>query len=168
MKLNGLTDPMIIDALYRASGAGVDVQLCVRSLCCIRPQVPGLSERISVRSIVGEFLEHSRIYSFGGGDGGVEETFIGSADLMERNLDRRIEVLTPVLDPRLAAQIHGLLDLVFADTASSWFLSPEGAWSRSAADRSISLQETLKSDALTKSRRWLDLATTSLVERRRV
>lgn len=167
MKVNGLTDPKVIDALYRASAAGVQVDLCVRSLCCIRPGVPGLSDHVAVRSIVGEFLEHSRIYAFGT-SGVDEEIFMGSADLMERNLDRRIEVLAPVLDPRHLERLSGLLDLVFADDESSWILDGEGHWTRQVPTAHISLQATLKDLATQRSRRWLNLATTSLVERRRV
>lgn len=128
MKMNSLVDETIIDALYRASEAGVDVDLVVRGICALRPGVPGLSERIRVRSIVGRFLEHSRILVFR--NGGADEIYIGSADLMHRNLDRRIEALVRVRAPQLKARLAAIIDLCFADNASAWELGPDGAWSR--------------------------------------
>ena len=116
IKVNGLTDPEVIDALYAASQAGVQIDLVVRGVCGLRPGVPGLSERITVRSIIGRFLEHSRIFRFGdpAGERQVRYT-IGSGDLMERNLDRRIEVLVPVVDPELRARIDETVELNLAD-----------------------------------------------------
>jgi polyphosphate kinase len=134
LKTNGLTDPGIIDDLYRASRAGVAVDLIVRGRCCLRPGVPGLSEGIRVRSIVGRYLEHSRIFRFGGVDGRALQVFIGSPDMMERNLDRRVEVVVPVDDPSLQQRLVGVLDAALRDEANSWTLGPEGEWDRVAGD----------------------------------
>ncbi len=167
MKLNGLTDPEIIDALYRASRAGVPIDLAVRGLCCLRPGIPTLSETIRVRSVVGEFLEHSRIYRFGGAghvavearsdqDGPEERQLtilIGSADLMERNLDRRIEVLVPVRDPELQARLLEVLDLVFADDTNAWTLGSDRRWRRVPNRNGVSSQCQLKELALERARR---------------
>lgn len=128
LKLNNLVDETIIDELYAASAAGADVEVCARSVCMLRPGVEGLSERIRVRSILGRFLEHSRIYSFEAGPSST--IFIGSADLMPRNLDRRIEVLVPVENARARQELGAVLDSVFADDAHSWVLAAAGAWSR--------------------------------------
>ncbi len=125
IKVNGLTDPDIIDSLYHASVAGVPIDLVVRGVCNLRPGVPGLSDTIRVRSIVGRFLEHSRIYRFGGTGGRPLTLLMGSADLMERNLDRRIEVLTPVTDPELQARVLEVLDLNLVDDTNSWVLGPQ-------------------------------------------
>jgi polyphosphate kinase len=126
LKCNALVDPAMIDVLYRASQAGVQVDLIVRGSCSLRPGVLGLSERITVRSIVGRFLEHSRIYWFD--NGGAAEVYMGSADLMRRNLDRRIETLFPLSDPRLVAQVRTILDLYLQDTAQTWILQPDGTY----------------------------------------
>ncbi len=127
IKINGLTDTALIQDLYRASQAGVTIDLLVRGICCLRPGVTGVSDRISVRSVVGRFLEHSRLFWFE--NGGKPEVFIGSADLMERNLDRRVEVLCPVLDPALRTYLREVvLDLYLQDTAQSWLLEPSGAY----------------------------------------
>ncbi|WP_042437583.1 RNA degradosome polyphosphate kinase [Streptacidiphilus albus] len=129
-KLNSIVDEAIIDALYQASRAGVPVDVWVRGICAIRPGVPGLSENIRVRSILGRFLEHSRIFLFG--NGGDPEVWIGSADMMHRNLDRRIEALLRVTDPGHRAELAGLLELGTADDTSSWHLGPDGTWTRHA------------------------------------
>ena len=132
VKLNGLTDNEMIQRFYRASQAGVRVDLIVRGICCLRPGVPGVSDRITVRSIVGRFLEHSRIFWFE--NGGDPEVFIGSADLMERNLDRRVEVLCPVLDPSLRTYLRDtVLDAYLRDTEQAWTLEPDGQYSAPAA-----------------------------------
>ena len=128
LKVNALADPTIIDELYAASAAGVPVEICARSICMLRPGVPDLSETISVRSIVGRFLEHSRIYWFEAGD--ETSVFLGSADLMPRNLDRRIEVLTPVENVRARSEVGAILDSAFSDTTNTWELHADGTWAR--------------------------------------
>ena len=127
-KTNHLVDEQVIDALYRASLAGVSVDLLVRTFCTIRSGVQGLSENISTRSILGRFLEHSRVYYFG--NDGEPEYWIGSADLMHRNLDRRVEVLVQVSDPGCSKQIREQLDLAFAAETTAWELGPDGTWTR--------------------------------------
>jgi len=128
-KMNALVDPEIIDALYRASQAGVGIELIVRGICCLRPGVAGLSETIQVRSIVGRFLEHSRVFYFR--NGGDEEILLGSADMMQRNLDGRIETLFPIEDPVLRVAIHDrLLMPELADTAKARELLPDGSYRR--------------------------------------
>jgi polyphosphate kinase len=128
LKTNALVDRAVIAELYRASQSGVAVDVIVRGICCLRPGVPGLSETIRVRSILGRFLEHSRIYRFHTALG--DSTMMGSADLMPRNLDNRIEVITPVDEPELAAEIDTALDLLLADTEGAWELDAAGAWTR--------------------------------------
>jgi polyphosphate kinase len=128
MKLNAIIDESVIDALYYASRAGVEVELWVRAICALRPGVPGLSERIKVRSILGRFLEHSRILWFE--NGGHPQAWIGSADMMHRNLDRRVEVMVPIAQPDHLEQLGELLDLGFDPGTSSWWLDAEGAWTR--------------------------------------
>jgi polyphosphate kinase len=151
MKLNSLVDHEIIDALYEASQAGARVQLVVRSMCCLRPGVPGLSERISVRSIVGRFLEHSRIFRFGGGP---EATYLlGSADLMERNLDRRVEVLTPVRDPALRERLDEILEILLADDMLAWELTSDGTWRAPWPTGTVNAQARLEQAARDRARR---------------
>jgi len=179
-KLNGLTDPAVIDSLYRASMARVPIDLIVRGLCSIRPGIPGLSETIKVRSVVGQFLEHSRIYRFGGSaswsnddawsddeHGAMREDegrpplriYIGSSDLMRRNLDRRIEVLTPVRDRKLVARLLEVLDLALTDDTNSWELGAGDQWYRVPTTRSVSLQGQLKELAVGRVRRRRDIET---------
>ncbi|MGA2190073.1 MAG: polyphosphate kinase 1 [Steroidobacteraceae bacterium] len=141
-KLNALTEPAVIQALYRASRAGVDVDLIVRGVCCLRPGVPGVSERIKVRSIVGRFLEHSRVYYFE--NAGARDIYCGSADWMDRNLFRRIEVAFPV-SPELQARVMDDLQLYLADDCQAWELSPDGAYSPARSAGQTSAQARLLS-----------------------
>jgi len=128
MKMNSLSDQRCIEALYRASQAGVPVDLNIRGICCLTPGVPGVSETINVVSVVGRFLEHSRIYSFEFGD--ERATYIGSADLMPRNLDTRVELLVPIERPELQAELDDTLDRCLADDTNSWTLRTDGSWER--------------------------------------
>jgi len=131
LKLNALVDPTVVEELYAASAAGVPIEIQARSICMLRPGVKGLSETIRVTSVVDRFLEHSRIYWFEAGD---ESTiYMGSADLMPRNLDRRIEVLTPVENARAKAEIGAILDSAFADTTNTWELGSDSEWTRREA-----------------------------------
>jgi polyphosphate kinase len=128
MKMNSIIDGPVIQAIYRASQAGVPVDLIVRGIAGLRPGVEGVSENVRVISIVGRFLEHARIFAFAAG--GETAYWIGSADMMARNLDNRVELIAPVEDPAAAAEIQGILDLQLADTALAWELGPDGSWSR--------------------------------------
>jgi polyphosphate kinase len=127
MKMNSLVDPAMIRALYEASQAGVEIDLIVRGICCLKPGVPGVSDRIRVRSLIGRFLEHSRIFHFH--NDGQPEYLIGSADLMPRNLDRRVEATVPVRDPALQARLQHILDLCLADRRQAWELRGD-RWTR--------------------------------------
>lgn len=132
IKVNSMVDEAVIDACYHAARAGVPVDIWVRGICAVRPGVTGLSENIRVRSILGRFLEHSRIFAFG--NGGEPEVWFGSADMMHRNLDRRIEALVRVSDPAHRAALSRLLETGMSDTTSSWHLGPDGNWTRHATD----------------------------------
>jgi len=135
LKMNSLVDARCIQALYEASRAGVRIDINVRGICCLRPGVEGVSENITVRSIVGRFLEHSRVYVFRRG----EETrvLMGSADLMPRNLDSRVEMVAPVEDTALKAELLDVLERCFADNAGSWELGSDGAWTRRRPDGEV-------------------------------
>ena len=183
-KMNNLVDPGIIDALYAASQAGVRVTLIIRGICCLRPGVPGLSDNIVVRSIVGRWLEHSRIYFFGtdgekglvrgagagdGGSGGVEagdreaalvgnipaggEYYIGSADMMPRNLDRRVEVIVPVADQEGCRRLREILAAELADDALAWELRGDGTWYKIPPDIGFSAQRHFQEEAMERARR---------------
>jgi polyphosphate kinase len=128
IKINALVDPTCIDALYRASQAGVKVDLNVRGICCLRPGVPGLSDSIRVISVVGRYLEHSRVYAFE--RDGEQTVYISSADLMPRNLDHRVELATPVEDPSLRAEVLEAVELCLADNRNAWQLDGDGRWTR--------------------------------------
>ena len=128
IKVNSLVDEEIIDSLYRASMAGVSIDILVRGMCALKPGVPGLSETIRVRSVLGRYLEHSRVFAFdGAGDPAI---YIGSADMMHRNLDRRVEALVRLVQPDHIKELTGLFDLAMADTSASWHLAADGTWTR--------------------------------------
>jgi len=132
IKVNSIVDNQLIDVLYQASRAGVDVDLWVRGICALRPGVEDLSENIRVRSVLGRFLEHSRLFVFGGG--GEPIVLIGSADLMHRNLDRRVEALVRLSDPGHVADMESLMGMGMSDDVSSWHLSGDGRWTRHCRD----------------------------------
>ena len=155
MKMNSLVDRTCIEALYEASQAGIEVEINVRGICCLRPGVPGLSENIRVVSVVGRFLEHSRVYAFQRGD--EWDVFIGSADLMPRNLDSRVELVTPVQDEIAKGQILDVMERCLADNTNSWVLDSSGNWSRlnreggerrNVQDELMERHDTLASTAL--------------------
>ncbi|UQX89956.1 RNA degradosome polyphosphate kinase [Jatrophihabitans telluris] len=148
IKTNHLVDEALIDALYRASAAGVNVQLMVRTFCTIKAQVPGLSDNISVRSILGRFLEHSRVFYFA--NDGDPEYWIGSADMMHRNLDRRVEVLAQVTGPN-TDQLRETLDMAFAPDTASWELQGDGRWIRAGGSKAVDYQEVLLSQLASRS-----------------
>ncbi|AAM72122.1 MAG TPA: polyphosphate kinase 1 [Chlorobaculum sp.] len=126
MKMNSLVDPATIQALYRASRAGVQIDLVVRGICCLKPGIPGVSENIRVISIIGRYLEHSRAYYFA--NGGSPELYLGSADIMPRNLDDRVETLFPVFDPSLVERVRNDLELQLSDNLKAWKIGPDGNW----------------------------------------
>jgi polyphosphate kinase len=134
IKCNSIVDEAVTDALYRASMAGVPVDLWVRGICALRPGLPGLSETIRVRSILGRFLEHSRIYAFGDGRGDDSEVWIGSADLMHRNLDRRVEALVRVTNQAQQTELRNLINLAMDEGTSTWWLADDGTWTRHHLD----------------------------------
>jgi polyphosphate kinase len=150
LKLNSLVDPACVAALYAASQAGVQVDLLIRGICSLWPGVPGVSEGIQVRSIVGQYLEHSRIFSFA--NDGQPEWYIGSADLMERNLDRRVEAIVPVEDPQAQDTLRSLIDVMFSDDRRSWQLGADGAYHRTeeltGVQGTIDTFETLQARAM--------------------
>ena len=148
MKMNSLVDTAVIDALYAASQAGTEIDLVVRGICCLRPGVPGLSENIRVRSVVGRYLEHSRIFAFGNGDGRPVRYFIGSADMMPRNLDGRVEVVAPVEDPELQARLAEILRVNLEDDAAAWSLRPDGTWEKLSPNGDVGVHRRLQELAL--------------------
>jgi polyphosphate kinase len=154
IKVNGLADDALIGALYDASRAGVEIDLIVRGVCCLRPGVPGLSETIRVRSIVGPFLEHSRVYRFGRDEDA--RHYIGSADLMPRNLDGRVEVVVPIEVPSLTGRIDELLDLCLADDLLAWQLESSGDWQRAPRRFGLAAQEELVRRAIARAAVQMD------------
>ena len=150
MKMNSLVDPELIDALYQASGRGTPIELVVRGICCLRPGVPGMSENIHVRSIVGRFLEHSRVYRFGA-DPTTAEYLIGSADLMPRNLDGRVEALVPVTEPRLRARLDEILAINLADDTLAWELTRDGAWHKVPTAEGVNTHRRLQELAIARA-----------------
>jgi polyphosphate kinase len=149
MQMNALVDAACIRALYEASQAGVQIDLIVRGICRLRPQVPGVSDNIRVRSIVGRFLEHGRIWNFA--NGRRREYYIGSADLMPRNLDLRVECVTPVTDPDLTGRLQEVLDVMLADNVQAWELLEDGSWQRlqpEEGERRVATHKRLRELAL--------------------
>src|SRR6201996_8397939 len=158
-KTNALVDETVVDALYRASQAGVPVDLWVRGICALRPGIPGLSENIRVRSVLGRFLEHSRIYAFGTGEDEDSEVWFASADMMHRNLDRRVELAVQVVDAGHQRGLRRFLDIGMDDGTSSWWLNGDGHWTRHSRDDSGNplrdVQETLVRERRVRSARDL-------------
>ena len=150
IKVNSIVDETVIDALYRASRAGVPVDIVVRGICGLRAGVEGLSENIRVRSILGRFLEHSRIYAFAGG--GQTELFIGSADLMHRNLDRRVEALVRITDPAMVEDLEWLVTHCASDDVASWHLQPDGSWKRRLFDAEGNRLEDIQDSLMARAR----------------
>ena len=142
IKVNNLVDPEVIDALYRASQSGARIDLIVRGICCIKPGVPGLSDGIRVRSLVGHYLEHSRIFRFG--SEASPAVLFGSSDLMPRNLDRRVEAVVPVDDPDLKKEIVQFLELELSDDTLAWELAGDGTWSKVAATKGLNTQQLMQ------------------------
>jgi len=151
LKVNSLVDPEIVDALYEASQAGAEIDLIVRGMCCLRPGVPGLSERIRVRSIVGRFLEHSRIFRFGPEHDGVEY-YLGSSDLMPRNLDRRVEAMVPIEHAPLQDRLAEILQVELSDDTQAWELKSDGSWTRIPSQRGINAQHVFQELAVARAR----------------
>ena len=152
-KMNSLADPGMIDALYDASAAGVQIDLVVRGICCLRAGVKGLSENIRIRSVVGRYLEHSRIYRFANGSGpGEAKYLIGSADLMTRNINGRVEALVPVDGPELQARLQEILDVALSDDRLAWSLGDDGRWHKETGDADIDTHRYLQQAALGRAR----------------
>jgi len=151
MKMNALVDGGMIRELYKASQAGTRIDLIVRGICCLRPGVEGLSENITVRSLVGKYLEHSRIYRFGTRERGYEY-LIGSADLMPRNLDRRVEVVGPVTDPAHQDRLDEVFEILFADDELAWELHPDGVWRKIETVQGLNAHKRLQSLAIERTR----------------
>ncbi len=153
MKMNSLVDPGMIGLLYEASQAGVEIDLIVRGICCLRAGVKGLSDNIRVRSIIGRYLEHARVYHFGNGSGpGQPLTYMGSADLMQRNLDHRVETLVLLDDESVAEQVHETLAMELSPNAQSWYQDPDGGWIRDGSVDLPDLHASLEQRAVARRR----------------
>jgi polyphosphate kinase len=161
LKLNSLVDPGMIDALYDASRAGVRIDLIIRGICCLRPGLGGLSENIRVRSIIGRYLEHSRIFAFG--ERNRRHYYIGSADLMPRNLDRRVEAVAPVDDPELQTRLQEILDVNLADDTLAWELDCDGNWRHVQTVEGVNTHRRLQELAIERARRREPKAPKALV-----
>ncbi len=151
MKMNALVDTEMIDALYAANDAGAEIDLIVRGVCCLRPGVPGLSERIRVRSLLGKYLEHSRIFRFGDGNDDTTEWLMGSADLMPRNLDRRVEALVAIVDPEQRRRLDEVLDVSLADDELAWELHSDGTWHTVPTVAHVNAHEAFQSLAIARA-----------------
>ena len=153
-KVNSMVDEQIIDALYRASQAGVQIEIWVRGICSLKPGIEGVSDNITVRSILGRYLEHSRIFAFEAG--GDHQVYIGSADMMHRNLDRRVEALVRLTDPKHLNEIQTLFELAMDEGTMSWYLDSDGVWTRHATGedgaRLVDLQEKVMRSIATRRR----------------
>jgi polyphosphate kinase len=156
MKMNALVDAEIIDELCAASVAGARIDIVVRGICCLRPGVPEVSDRITVRSIVGRYLEHSRIFRFGEPGRDDTEYIIGSADMMPRNLDRRVEAMLRVTDRRLRGRLDEILDLNFADDVLAWRLEADGTWVKVPVVHGLDAQVALQELAIARTRARAD------------
>ena len=153
-KVNGLTDERAISAIYHASAQGLPIRLLVRGICALRPGIPGLSETVTVHSVIGRFLEHGRAFAFE--NGGSPEVFMGSADLMGRNLYRRVECIVPLLDPSCRREVQEVLELTWADRRQSWKLESSAAWRRlDPAGDAPGIQELLIERARSRAPRWV-------------
>ncbi|MDH3684956.1 MAG: polyphosphate kinase 1 [Myxococcales bacterium] len=158
LKINSLSDPEIIDALYEASTAGVEIDIVVRGICCLRPGVPGLSENIRVRSILGRFLEHSRVFRFGSAARG-RSHFLGSADLMRRKLEHRVELVVPLEDEAVVERLEEMLELGLHPRAHVWRLAPDGRWTPPSRECDLEVQTELQRRALERAKHFIGEAT---------
>jgi polyphosphate kinase len=151
MKMNSLTDSLVMDALAGAAHAGADVDIIVRGICSLRPDVKGWSDGLRIRSIVGRFLEHSRIFRFG--HAGAQATYlISSADMMRRNLERRVETAIPVISPQLRARLDEILEVNLADDALAWQLGSDGRWTKVVTREGVNAQKRLQQLAIERAR----------------
>jgi polyphosphate kinase len=155
-QMNSLVDVDVIDALYSASQAGVDIKLAVRGICCLRPGIPGLSERIQVRAIVDRFLEHERVFRFA--NGGSAEVYVSSADWMPRNFHRRVELLVPILDPTLRARVEDIIAALYADNVKAWELGADGSYARVVPPMMVTGDEPAPAPLVRAQHRFMELA----------